>query len=78
MTIFDNLLGKYMSFKAIFKNFFLLVILFLLFFAFSLFIAVKNKPQSAYTALDGSEKSNVMLQDTRVHNWSELEKKSQK
>ena len=49
--------------------------MFLIFFAVNLFISVKNKSQSAYTVLDNNAgEQRVMLQDTRVHNWSEIEK----
>ncbi len=67
---------KIPNFKNVFKSFFLLVILFLFFFGVSLFINVKNKPYSAYDSLINktNEKQNLMLQDTRVHNWDELKK----
>ena len=77
MEILKNLLTKYASLQTVFKSFFLLIILFLMFFAVNLFITVKNKSQSAYTILSSeNEKSMLKLQDTRVHNWSELDKKN--
>ena len=64
------------NFKNVFRSFFLLVILFLFFFGISLFINVKNRPYSAYDVLvNKNKKENLMLQDTRVHNWDELGKK---
>ena len=75
MEILKNLLTKYSNLQTIFKSFFLLVILFLMFFAVNLFITVKNKSQSAYSILSSEdEKSMPKLQDTRVHNWSEVDK----
>ena len=77
MEILKNLLTKYASLQTVFKSFFLLIILFLMFFAVNLFITVKNKSQSAYTVLSSEdEKLMPKLQDTRVHNWSELDKKN--
>ncbi len=72
--IFQGLINKYKSLAVVFKTFFLLVILFLVFFGISLIISIKNKPQSAYTFLS-SERSKLMLQDTRMHNWNEIEGK---
>ncbi len=74
MGFIKNLLNKYTGLATAFKGFFVLVILFLLFFAVNLMFTIKNKDKSAYTTLS-SDKSKVKLQDTRVHNWSELEKK---
>ena len=77
MEILKNLLTKYASLQTVFKSFFLLIILFLMFFAVNLFITVKNKSQSAYTVLSSEdEKLMPKLQDTRVHNWSEVDKKN--
>ena len=70
-----NLYYSNMNIKIIFKGFFVLVIVFLLFFAINLFVTIKNKPLSAYTSLN-IEQSRLMLQDTRVHNWDEIEKKN--
>ena len=62
--------------QAFFRSTFVLIILFLLFSGASLFITILNRPKSAYTVLNGlNERENLMLQDTRVHNWSELENK---
>ena len=77
MEILKNLLTKYASLQTVFKSFFLLIILFLMFFAVNLFITVKNKSHSAYSVLSSeNEKSMPKLQDTRVHNWSEVDKKN--
>lgn len=74
MEILKNLASKYSSLQIAFKSFLFIVILFLMFFAINLFINFKNKSDSAYTVLS-NEQSMVMLQDTRVHNWSEVENK---
>ena len=77
MEMFKNLFDKYVELKTVFKSFFLLVILFLVFFAGNLLIAICGKRESAYTALNhAEEKQKLMLQDTRVHNWSEVGKKN--
>ena len=73
MEIFNNLISKYKGLQTIFKSFFLLVILFFVFFAINLFISIKGNHKSAYSVLS-NEEPNIMLQDTRVHNWSELKK----
>ena len=64
------------SMKNVFKGFFVLIVFFFLFFAINLFISIQqNKSKSAYDALTSEyEKSQPKLQDTRVHNWSELDK----
>ncbi len=74
MEFYKNLIGKYAGLGTIFKSFFVLIILFLLFFAVNLFITVKSKRESAYTVLN-SEMYKTMLQDTRVHNWDEIDNK---
>ena len=52
-----------------------IVVFFFLFFFINLLISVKGRHESAYTVLSKeSEKSQPKLQDTRVHNWSELDK----
>ena len=64
------------SMKNVFKGFFVLIVFFFLFFFINLFISVKSKHESAYSVLSREcEKSQLKLQDTRVHNWSELDKK---
>lgn len=74
MEFYKNLIGKYAGLGTVFKSFFVLIILFLVFFAVNLFITVKSKRDSAYTVLN-SETYKTMLQDTRVHNWDEIDKK---
>ena len=77
MEVLKNLFIKYSELKTVFKSFFLLVILFLIFFAGNLLITICGKRESAYSALNqAEEKQKLMLQDTRVHNWSELDKKN--
>lgn len=72
--VFGQLSTRYAGLKTTFKTFFLLIIIFLIFFAVNLFFTVKNKPESAYTMLQSQSRKHK-LQDTRVHNWSEIEKK---
>lgn len=74
MEILRNLTTKYSSLQIALKSFLFIVIVFLIFFAINLFINFKNKSDSAYNILS-NEQSMVMLQDTRVHNWSEVENK---
>ena len=76
MKMLKDLLNRYSSLQIFFKSFFLLVIIFLIFFSVNLFITIQNRPKSAYTVLNTEEeKAKLKLQDTRVHNWNELEKK---
>ena len=64
-----------LNIQTFFRSSFVLIILFLLFFGISLFITLLNRPRSAYTILNSlNERENLMLQDTRVHNWSEVDK----
>ena len=77
MDFLNKLFGKYVVLQAVFESFFVLIIFFFLFFAVSLFISMQNKRSSAYNVLNSEyEKSQLKLQDTRVHNWSELDKKN--
>ncbi len=73
----DKLQNLNNSTRNIFKGFFVLIVFFFIFFAINLFISIlHNKPKSAYDVLSSEyEKSQLKLQDTRVHNWSELDKK---
>jgi dolichyl-phosphate-mannose--protein O-mannosyl transferase len=72
----DKLQNLNSAMKNVFKGFFVLIIFFFLFFAVNLFISIQNKDKSAYSVLSAEyEKSQPKLQDTRVHNWSELDKK---
>lgn len=66
------------SYDKYLKGSFVLLILFLTFFAVNLFMAVNNKHQSAYDALGGekAEAESPKLTDTRAHNWSDLESKN--
>lgn len=73
MTLFENLAKKYSSLSKNYKSIFVLVILFLAFYFINLIVTVNNKPESAYNVLN-KESSKIKLQDTRVHNWSELDK----
>ena len=76
MELFKSLIKKYSDLQLIFKGFFLLIILFLVFFATNLFISIGSKKhQSAYSNLTSHDTRKVKLQDTRAHNWSELDKK---
>lgn len=71
---FDNLNG---TTKNIFRGMVVLTIFFLMFFAINVIVSIlRNKSQSAYDTLTAEyEKSQPKLQDTRVHNWDELQKK---
>lgn len=77
MNMIRDLICRFSTFQTLLKSFFLLVILFFIFFAINLFISIQNKSRSAYSVLsEQSQKSKLMLQDTRVHNWSEVDKKN--
>lgn len=73
MEFLKNLISKYAGLKTVFKSFFLVIVLFLVFFAVNLFITINNKRNSAYKVLS-SETNKTMLQDTRMHNWDEINK----
>jgi hypothetical protein len=70
---FKNLILKYSKLSGLFKSFFIVIVFLILIFGANLFISVLNKPKSAYTAL--TNKSGMKLQDTRLHNWDEIDKK---
>lgn len=75
MSRFGILMEKFSKLQTVFKSFFVVLILFLIFFGINLLIILKNKPQSAYTVLSNEPNQSIKkLQDTRVHNWSEIEK----
>ncbi|MBI2996327.1 MAG: hypothetical protein HYY52_06425 [Candidatus Melainabacteria bacterium] len=77
MTLFNNLFGKCAKLQIFLKGSLILIILFLMFFAINLFISIQFSKKSAYDALtENTVKEKVMLQDTRVHNWSEVNKKN--
>ena len=64
--------------SGFFKKFFLIIVILLVFYAGYLVVLLNNKPQSAYKDLITKEsKHKTKLQDTRVHNWSELQKKAE-
>ena len=67
-----NLILKYSKLSSLFKSFFIVVIFLILIFGANLFISILNKPKSAYTYLN--KDAEVKLQDTRLHNWSEIDK----
>lgn len=74
MRIIEDLYSKYAKLHIFFRGSFIVIILFLVFFSINLYVSIlKSKPRSAYSVLE--EKAKLMLQDTRVHNWSEIEKK---
>ena len=82
MPVSNNLLNAFAKLQSGFKSFFIVIILLLIFFSVNLFITLKNKPKSAYSVLNSNsesevekEKSKLMLQDTRVHNWDEIQQK---
>lgn len=73
MEFLKNLISKYAGLQTVFRSFFLVIVLFLLFFAVNLFISINNKKNSAYKVLS-NETHKTMLQDTRMHNWDEIQK----
>ncbi len=57
------------------KGMFILIIILLIFFAINLFVNIQGKHESAYSVLSkSSNEAPLMLQDTRVHNWEEIDK----
>ena len=76
MDKISNFFSSLLKAQNMLRSFFIVVVIFLLFFAISLFININNKPESAYNHLTSeNERQEINLQDTRVHNWSELGKK---
>ncbi len=69
-----------MSYEKYFKGSFILLILFIIFFAVNLYMTINNKPISAYDALlknkDNIENKtkDIKLTDTRAHSWEGLKK----
>ena len=79
MSFLDKLSDKYTGLQTVFKSFFVLIILFLVFFAVNLFLLIQNRPKSAYSTLnEEASRLKIMLQDTRMHNWDEIDKKDKK
>ena len=71
----SNFFSSLLKVQNMLRSFFIVFMLFLIFFAISLLINIKNKPESAYNHLTSeNERQEINLQDTRVHNWSELKK----
>ncbi len=63
--------------KSLPGSVFIIIVIVLSFIFINLLISVKSKRESAYSALSREyEQSMLKLQDTRVHNWSEVEKKN--
>ena len=70
----DKLQSFMKSVKSL-KGTLLVIIIFIFLFAFiNLIISVKSKHESAYSALSREHESTLKLQDTRVHNWNEIDK----
>ena len=70
-----NLYDSNKSVQTAFKGFLIVAVIFLAFFAVNLWLCLQGKRESAYSALSRNEKEEqMMLQDTRVHNWSEVKK----
>ncbi len=67
-----NLILKYSKLGNLFKSFFIVIISLVAIYGINLFISVLNKPKSAYSYL--TKDADVKLQDTRLHNWSEIGK----
>ena len=64
---------KISSTKFNLKGIFLIALVFFLFYGIYLYITLNNRPKSAYSVL--MKKNHIKLQDTRVHNWSEIKDK---
>lgn len=75
MVNFAGLIKRFSNIQLVFRSAFILLILFLVFFAINLFISIKSNHETAYKSLTAQDKQ-IMLQDTRVHNWSEINKSS--
>ena len=58
------------------KGIIIISLVFFLFYGIYLFVTLKNRPKSAYSSL--TKESNIMLQDTRVHNWDEIKNNPKK
>ncbi len=62
--------------KSLPGTLFIIIVFVFLFVFVNLIITVKSKHESAYSVLNREyEQSMLKLQDTRVHNWSEVEEK---
>lgn len=68
-----NLILKYSKLSSLFKSFFIVIIFLIIVFGANMFISMLNKPKSAYNYLN--KDTEVKLQDTRLHNWNEIDKK---
>jgi len=58
--------------KFNFRGVLVIGVVFFVFYGIYLYVTLQNKPQSAYSVLK-SESKQPKLQDTRVHNWDEIE-----
>ena len=67
MSITKNLINKYSNLQTVFKSFFLLIILFLTFFAVNLFITIQNKHESAYNALNHKDKEQIDILSQKIY-----------
>ncbi|GEM_PF-2747695 len=68
-----NLILKYSKLSSLFKSFFIVIIFLIIIFGANMFISMLNKSKSAYTYLNNG--TEIKLQDTRLHNWNEIDKK---
>ena len=74
MPIIDNLLKKYEKLQMILKVSLVILAICLLFYWVNLFSTLHNKSEDAYSVLL-KENQKLKLQDTRIHNWSEVNSK---
>lgn len=68
-----NLILKYSKLSGLLKSFFIVIFFLIIIFGANMFISMLNKPKSAYSYLN--KDTEVKLQDTRLHNWNEIDKK---
>ena len=71
MPQMNNIFEKIEKLHIALKGTLAVLAVFLLIYWISLFISLHSKPNDAYSFLT-SESEKIMLQDTRVHSWSEV------
>ena len=73
MAIFSKLLSKYSTLQGSLRTMLILIVLLTVFFFINLFFVFRSKHESAYNALNKEvQNDQLMLQDTRVHNWDQI------
>lgn len=68
--ILKNIILKYSKLNNLFKSFFVVIIFLIIIYGINLLVLLSNKPKSAYSYL--TKDKQIKLQDTRLHNWSEI------